>query len=269
MQILDACAMQWLFRLLVQNSTNPAEKRRLVFHNQEVKQLLEILDIPDDINTLSEWDITLKILQANKEIKVTFDSITYKVTDIANINIFKLFANYTNFIIGRTLVTIFNNLTFFLILVCTILLTIDRTINCCLNDLLLHLQPFIKPFMVKNFKIVFLLKIQSQLLFYSIYAQLIKYLMSFIYLFLLVLYSYMTSKLKLRAWIFIIYRPKARGIPQNITPRSNISSNFTTGGAINDKLDRNNFEYNYDTHCSVDTFLNCFECISCSFLVFF
>ena len=114
-QILDACAMQWLFRLLVQNSTNPAEKRRLVFQNQEVKQLLEILDIPDDINTLSERGITLKILQANKEIKVTFDSITYKVTDIANINIFKLFANYTNFIIGRTLVTIFNNLTFFLI----------------------------------------------------------------------------------------------------------------------------------------------------------
>ena len=84
-QILDACAMQWLFRLLVQNSTNPAEKRRLVFQNQEVKQLLEILDIRDDINTLSERDITLKILQANKEIKVTFDSITYKVTDIANI----------------------------------------------------------------------------------------------------------------------------------------------------------------------------------------
>ena len=77
--------MQWLFRLLVQNSTNPAEKRRLVFYNQEVKQLLEILDIRDDINTLSERDITLKILQANKEIKVTFNSITYKLTDIANI----------------------------------------------------------------------------------------------------------------------------------------------------------------------------------------
>ena len=84
-QILDACSTQWYMHLLLQNTTNPTEKRRLVFYNQEVKQLLDILKLSLDLNTSTERAITFAILRANKQIKITYDSMTNKVTDIASL----------------------------------------------------------------------------------------------------------------------------------------------------------------------------------------
>lgn len=82
MQVVDACEKKCSFRLLLQSTENPLEKRRLVFYNQEVQQLKDILGLSLDINTSSERNVMVAILQAAKEIKVTFDSMTSKVIDI-------------------------------------------------------------------------------------------------------------------------------------------------------------------------------------------
>ena len=45
-------------------------------------ELIGILNLSVNLNTASERDITRAILRVNKQIKVTFDSMTCKVTDI-------------------------------------------------------------------------------------------------------------------------------------------------------------------------------------------
>lgn len=82
MQLVDACEIQYFVRLLVQNSSDPSEKRRLVFNKQEIQQLKDILELSLDLNTASERDIMVAILRAGRKIKVTFESLKNKITDV-------------------------------------------------------------------------------------------------------------------------------------------------------------------------------------------
>ena len=45
LQLVDACEIQHLVRVLVQSSSDPSEKCKLVFYNQEIEQLKDILQL--------------------------------------------------------------------------------------------------------------------------------------------------------------------------------------------------------------------------------
>ena len=81
--MLDACDTQITIRILVQSTTDPSEKKRLVFYNQEVQQLKETLDLTLDLTASSERNIMVAILRAGKEIKAEYDSLTSRVNDVA------------------------------------------------------------------------------------------------------------------------------------------------------------------------------------------
>jgi hypothetical protein len=68
--------------VLVQNVDKEEQKQRLLFYSGNVKQLVEKLDILLDLNVATEDDLLIKILEAQQEISVTFDSVTHKVTNI-------------------------------------------------------------------------------------------------------------------------------------------------------------------------------------------
>ena len=82
LQLVDACEIQHLVRVLVQSSSDPSEKRKLVFYNQEIQQLKDILQLSLDLQTASERDIMVGILRAEKKIKVTFESLKNRATDV-------------------------------------------------------------------------------------------------------------------------------------------------------------------------------------------
>jgi hypothetical protein len=80
--MVTSCGTQWYLRLLVQSSTNEAEKKRLTFFHQEVQRLMEILNVVLNLDTATERDVMTSILKANKVINITFDTFTGKVTAI-------------------------------------------------------------------------------------------------------------------------------------------------------------------------------------------
>ena len=82
LQLVDACEIQHLVRVLVQSSSDPSEKRKLVFYNQELQQLKDILQLSLDLQTSSERDIMVRILRAGKKMKVTFESLKNRATDV-------------------------------------------------------------------------------------------------------------------------------------------------------------------------------------------
>ena len=79
-QIISSCGTQWFMRILVQSTTNPAEQ--LTLFNQQVEELITLLELNLNMNSVSESDITLTILKANKPIKITYDSNSKKVQTI-------------------------------------------------------------------------------------------------------------------------------------------------------------------------------------------
>ena len=81
-QVLSSCPAQWYLKVLVQNMNKPDEKQRLSLYHSDVKQPVEALKIHLDLNSASEDEITLQILQLGQNISVTFDSLSYKVTNI-------------------------------------------------------------------------------------------------------------------------------------------------------------------------------------------
>lgn len=83
-QMLTACGTQWYLRLLVQSSTNQAERKRLSFYNQEVQQLMDVLNITLNLDTATERDMVKTILKANQTVEITFDTFTGKVTAITD-----------------------------------------------------------------------------------------------------------------------------------------------------------------------------------------
>ena len=56
--------------------------RKACFYNQEIQQLKDILQLSLDLQTASERDIMVGILRAGKKIKVTFESLKNRATDV-------------------------------------------------------------------------------------------------------------------------------------------------------------------------------------------
>ena len=81
-QIVSSCATQWFMRILVQSSTNPSEQRRLTLFNKQVEELVTLMNLNLDLNSVTETDLTLVILKKNKPIKITFDSHSNKIQTI-------------------------------------------------------------------------------------------------------------------------------------------------------------------------------------------
>ena len=50
-------------RILVQSSTNPSEQRRLTFFKKQVEELVTLMNLNLNLNSVSETDITLAILK--------------------------------------------------------------------------------------------------------------------------------------------------------------------------------------------------------------
>ncbi|XP_015779239.1 PREDICTED: uncharacterized protein LOC107357102 [Acropora digitifera] len=82
MQIVSSCTTQWFMRILVQSSTNPSEHRRLTLFNKQVEELVTLMNLNLDLNSVTETDISLAILKKNKPIKITFDSHSNKIQTI-------------------------------------------------------------------------------------------------------------------------------------------------------------------------------------------
>ena len=58
-QIVSSCATQWFMRILVQSSTNPIQQCRLTLFNKQVEELVTLLNLNLDLNSVTETDITL------------------------------------------------------------------------------------------------------------------------------------------------------------------------------------------------------------------
>lgn len=70
-QIVSSCATQWFMHILVQSSTNPGEQRKLILFNKQVEELVTLLNLNLDLNSVNETDITLAILKENKPVTIT------------------------------------------------------------------------------------------------------------------------------------------------------------------------------------------------------
>lgn len=82
-QIVSSCATQWFMRILVQSSTNPGEQRKLILFNKQVEELVTLMNLNLDLNSVNETDITLAVLKENKPLTITYDSHSNKVQTIA------------------------------------------------------------------------------------------------------------------------------------------------------------------------------------------
>lgn len=82
-QIVSSCATQWFMRILVQSSTNPNEQRKLTLFNKQVEELVALMNLNLDLNSVSETEITLAILKENKPVTITYDSHSNKIQTIA------------------------------------------------------------------------------------------------------------------------------------------------------------------------------------------
>ena len=58
-QIVSSCATQWFMHILVQSSTNPIQQCRLTLFNKQVEELVTLLNLNLDLNSVTETDITL------------------------------------------------------------------------------------------------------------------------------------------------------------------------------------------------------------------
>ena len=70
-------------RILVQSSTNPSEQRELSLFNKQVEELVALMNLNLDLNSVSETDLTLTILKENKPVTITYDSHSNKIQTIA------------------------------------------------------------------------------------------------------------------------------------------------------------------------------------------
>ena len=69
-------------RILVQNTQKPEQKQRLTLYHLHVQKLLENMNVLLDLYTATEQDVLKASLKSNKNVDMTFDAITYRVTDI-------------------------------------------------------------------------------------------------------------------------------------------------------------------------------------------
>ena len=81
-QLIESCNSQWCLRMLVQPTTDPDRKIRLTFYNQYLQKLMDVLGVKINLNAASERDILISILTNNQTLNITYDSLSFKVTDI-------------------------------------------------------------------------------------------------------------------------------------------------------------------------------------------
>ena len=79
LQIVSSGATQWFMRILVQSSTNPSEQRKLNLFNKQVEELVALMNLNLDLNSVSETDLTLAILKENQPVTITYDSHSNKI----------------------------------------------------------------------------------------------------------------------------------------------------------------------------------------------
>jgi len=53
-QIISSCRTQWFMRILIQSTTKPTEQRRLTLVNQQVEELITLLELNLNLNSVSE-----------------------------------------------------------------------------------------------------------------------------------------------------------------------------------------------------------------------
>ena len=82
-QILSSCGTQWYMRILVQSSTNPTEHRKLTMFHQQIQDFMAHMNLTLDLNSVTQSELTVAILKANKVINITYDSLSNKVQAIS------------------------------------------------------------------------------------------------------------------------------------------------------------------------------------------
>ena len=81
-QVLSSCSAHWFLKAQVENVNKTGEKLKLSFYPNDVKQLVEKLGITIDLDEAKEDNILIEVLLAQKNISVTFDSVTCEVPNI-------------------------------------------------------------------------------------------------------------------------------------------------------------------------------------------
>jgi len=82
LQVMSSCTPHWCIRVTVQSSSDSSQKRRLTLFNQQVNQLFSALNLELTMDSTNERKLTLTILKANKNLTFSYDSSSYKVTDL-------------------------------------------------------------------------------------------------------------------------------------------------------------------------------------------
>ena len=81
-QPLSTCACQWALRLFVQNAEVPATKLHLTIPQNLTEELMSNIVPTLKLSEASEDDLIICILTANKKINVTYDNISFQVTEL-------------------------------------------------------------------------------------------------------------------------------------------------------------------------------------------
>ena len=80
LQMITNCPVQWYLKIVFMVSSQV--KHRLQFSNNEVLELVKVLGLAIDPRSVTEDDMTLELLLANKEVTVTYDSHSGKVQGV-------------------------------------------------------------------------------------------------------------------------------------------------------------------------------------------
>ena len=81
-QPLSTCACQWVLRLFVQNAEVPTTKLHLTIPQNLTEELMSNIVPTLKLSEPSEEDLIIRILTANKKINVTYDNISFQVTEL-------------------------------------------------------------------------------------------------------------------------------------------------------------------------------------------
>ena len=81
-QPMSACHVQWTLKALVQNSNEPTRKLHLNLPHLITQDLLAKINPSVDLSKASEDELLITILEADKLITITYDSLNYQVSEI-------------------------------------------------------------------------------------------------------------------------------------------------------------------------------------------
>ena len=79
---MSACHVQWTLKALVQNSNEPTRKLHLNLPHLITQDLLAKINPSVDLSKASEDEVLITILEADKLITITYDSLNYQVSEI-------------------------------------------------------------------------------------------------------------------------------------------------------------------------------------------